>query len=103
MTCPHCHATTTRERTHRPSLGYRVFHCHSCRRTFNEHKGTLFNHLAYPTDIVLWVVVWRLRYKLSLRDLAEMFLTQGFVLTHEAVQEWEARFAPLVADRVRAR
>ncbi len=25
----------------------------------------------------------RLRYKLSLRDLAEMFLERGFVFTHE--------------------
>ncbi len=35
------------------------------------------------------LVVWRLRYKLSLRDLAEMFLTRGFALTHEAVRDWE--------------
>jgi len=26
----------------------------------------------------LLVVLWRLHYKLSLRDLAEMFLTRGF-------------------------
>ncbi len=43
---------------------------------------------------MLLVVLWRLRYKLSLRDLAELFLPRGFVFTHEAVREWEARFAP---------
>ena len=26
--------------------------------------------------------------KLSLRDLAEMFLTRGFIFTYEAVREW---------------
>ncbi len=26
------------------------------------------NYLEYPTDIVLLVVLWRLRYKLSLRE-----------------------------------
>jgi putative transposase len=52
---------------------------------------------------VLLVVVWRVRYKLSLRDLAEMFLTRGFVFTHEAVRDWEARFAPLLAGRLRAK
>jgi transposase-like protein len=31
----------------------------------------------------------RLRYKLSLRDLAEMFLLRGFVFTYEALREWE--------------
>jgi transposase-like protein len=30
--------------------------------------------LQYPSDVVALVVLWRLRYKLSLRDLAEMFL-----------------------------
>ena len=40
------------------------------------------------------VVLWRLRYTLSLRDLAEMFLARGFVFSHEAVRDWEARFAP---------
>jgi len=55
--------------------------------------GTPYNHLQYPTDLVLLVVLWRLRYKLSLRDVAEMFLTRGFVFTHETVREWETRFA----------
>ena len=47
--------------------------------------------------------MYRLRYKLSLRDLAEMFVERGFVFTHEAVREWEARFAPLLADQLRVK
>ena len=38
---------------------------------------------AVSSDIVCLVVLWRLRYKLSLHDLAEMFLVRGFVFTHE--------------------
>jgi len=49
------------------------------------------------------VVLWRLRYKLSLRDLAELFLARGLVFSHEAVRDWEGRFAPLLADRRRAK
>jgi hypothetical protein len=30
-----------------------------------------------------------------------MFLQRGFVFTHEAVRDWEARFAPLMADQLR--
>ena len=45
--------------------------------------------------------MYRLRYKLSLRDVAEMFLERGFAFTHEAVRDWEARFAPLIADQLR--
>lgn len=39
-----------------------------------------------PTDIVFLVVLWLLRDKLSLRDLAEMFLDRGFVFSHETVR-----------------
>jgi len=47
-----------------------------------------------PTDIALLVVLRRLRYKLRLRDLAEIFLTRVFTFTHQTVREWEERFAP---------
>jgi transposase-like protein len=50
---------------------------------------------------VFQVVLCRLRYKLSLRDLAELFLLRGFTFTHEAVREWEERFALLLADQLR--
>src|SRR4028119_2501181 len=103
MACPHCAATTTTEQTKRTQRRYRTFRCSVCRRQFNERTGTPFNYLEVPTDIVLLVVLWRVRYKLSLRDLAEMFLERGFEFTHEAVREWEARFAPLLADKLRAK
>src|SRR5205814_4218596 len=69
--------------------------------SMNE-TSTPFNSLEFPTDIVLLAVVWRLRYKLSLRDVAEMFLERGFVFTHEAIRDWETRFAPLLTARLRA-
>ncbi len=103
MPCPHCSSATTTQRSRTTQLGYRMFRCRDCQRTFNERTGSPFNYLEFPTDIVLLVVVWRLRYKLSLRDLAEMFLERGFEFTHEAVREWEARFASLVADKLRAK
>ena len=69
---------------------------------FLQHSPP-FNYLEFPTDIVLLAVLWRLRYKLSLRDVAEMFLERGFVFTHETLRDWEARFAPLIADQLRTR
>jgi len=80
-----------------------TFFCLHCRSLFNERTGTPFNYLEFPTDIVLLAVVWRLRYKLSLRDVAEMFLERGFTFTHEAIRDWEARFAPLITDQLRTR
>ena len=32
-----------------------------------------------------------------------MFLERGIVFTHEAIRDWEAQFAPLVADQLRAK
>jgi len=43
----------------------------------------------------------RRRYKLSLRDLAEMFLSRGFAFTHETVRDWETRFAPLLSAQLK--
>ena len=40
------------------------------------------------------MVLWRLRYKLALRDLPEMFLVRGIVFSHEAVRAWEAKLTP---------
>jgi putative transposase len=49
------------------------------------------------------VVLWRLRYKLSLRDLAEMFLIRGIVFSYEAVRDWEAKLTPALAETLRRR
>jgi transposase-like protein len=50
---------------------------------------------------VFQVVLCRLRYKLGLRDLAELLLLRGFTFTQEAVREWEQRFAPLLTEPLR--
>lgn len=101
MNCPYC--ASTKEQTQKTTLGYCVFRCSACKHLFNERPGTSLNFLEYPTDVVLLVVLWRLRYKLGLRDLAEMFLERGFVFTHETVQDWQERFAPLITDQLRAK
>jgi transposase-like protein len=38
---------------------------------------------------------------LRLQDLAEMFLERGLTFTHEAVRQWERRFAPRIAEQLR--
>ena len=91
MHCPHCTSPSTKEQSKKTILGYRTFRCSACRHIFNERTGTPFNYLEYPTDIVLLVVLWRLRYKLSFRDVAEMFLERGWSFTHETVRDWESR------------
>ena len=50
---------------------------------FNERTRTAFNDMQFPTDMVMLVVLWRIRYKFSLRDLAEIFAVRGYELLNQ--------------------
>ncbi len=67
----------------------------------DERSGTVLNRAQYPSDVVALVVLWRLRYKLSLRDLPEMFAVRGMVFSYEALRDWEAKLTPVLADELR--
>ena len=94
MDCVACGSAVVTERPERTAQGYRRFRCWTCGKQYNERSGTVLNHAQYPSDVIALVVLWRLRYRLTLRDLAEMFLLRGIVFSHEAVREWEAKLAP---------
>ena len=85
----------------RTAQGYRRFRCGNCGKQFNERNAGLLNRAQYPSDVIALVVLWRLRYKLSLRDLAEMFLIRGLVFSHEAVRDWASRRPRRQRDRSR--
>lgn len=103
MNCPHCQSSQTIPLSRTTNLGYRVLGCRHCQRSFNERTGTPLNFIEVPTDIVFQVLLCRLRYKLSIRDVAEFFLMRGLAFTHETVRDWEERFAPLLAQKLRAK
>jgi transposase-like protein len=79
MNCPRCPFPDPVTLAKPTRLGYLRFWCERCERTFNERTATPFNFLEGPTDIMFRVVLWRVRHKLSLRDLAEMFLQRVLV------------------------
>lgn len=103
MECVDCGSADVTERWDRTAQGYRRFRCHACSRGFNERSAGLLNRAQYPSDVIGLVMLWRLRYRLTLRDLAEMFLIRGIVFSYEAVREWEAKLAPVLADELRQR
>ena len=76
-------------------------------RALRDSAAIGYDELAarahYPSDVIALVVLWRLRYKLSLRDLAEMFLTRGLIFTYEAVRDWEAKLTPALAENLRGK
>jgi transposase-like protein len=86
MSCPHCYSKEISNRSRLTARGYRTFFCNYCRRGFNERTNSPFNRRQVTTEIIFEVVLWRLRYKLSLRDLAEMYLIKGFYFTRETIR-----------------
>src|ERR687894_2057100 len=103
MDCVRCGSAAVAERPERTARGCRRYRCRDCGRQFNERSGGVLNRTQYPSDVIALVVLWRLRYRLTLRDLCEMFLQRGLVFIHEAVGEWEAKLAPALAGELRRR
>src|ERR687890_2411014 len=103
MRCVACGSEAVTERPERTAQGYRRFRCRACGKQFNERSGGRLNRTQYPSDVIALVVLWRLLYKLSLRDLPEMFALRGMVFSHEAVRAWEAKLTPALAEELRGR
>ena len=103
MRCIQCMSVAVTERPERTAQGYCRFRCRACGKQFNERTVGLLNRTQYPSDVIALVVLWRLRYKLALRDLPEMFLVRGIVFSHEAVRAWEAKLTPTLAENLRRR
>jgi len=103
MDCPYCQSKLFTQLKRTTSWGYTIFRCQSCRRNYNERTDTTFNRIEVPTDIVFEVLLCRIRYKLSYRDVSEYFLFRGFEFSHETVRDWEERFLPLFTDQIRAK
>ena len=101
--CVGCAGRAVSERPDLTAQGYRRFRCRDCGKQFNERSGGLLNRTQYPSDIIALVVFHRLRYKLSLRDLAEMFLLRGIIFSYEAVRAWEAILTPSMITALRQR
>ena len=63
----------------------------------------MLNRAQYPSDVIALVVLWRLRYRPTLRSPAEMFLLRSVVFCDEVVREWEAKLTAVLAGELRQR
>jgi putative transposase len=98
-----CLACGTAGVAERPAQGCRRFRCCACGKRFNERNDAPLNPAQYPNDVIAFAVLWRLRYKLSLRNLTEMFLIRGIVFSHEGIRKWEVKLTPALAENLRRR
>ena len=98
-----CGSEAVSGRSERTSQGYRRFRCLACGKQLNERSAGALNRTHYSSDVIALVVLWRLRCKLTLRDLPEMFQIRGIVFSHEAIRGWEAKLTPALAESLRRR
>ena len=91
------------ERSERTAQGYRRFPLLPVWQAVQRTQRRPAERTQYPSDVIALVVLWRLRYKLTLRDLPEMFAIRGIVFCHETVRDWEAKLTPALAEDLRRR
>jgi transposase-like protein len=103
MDCPGCRSKKIFQLKRKTSLGYKLYRCLDCRKDFNERTGTVFNHLRYPTDVVLLAVFFYYRYKLSLIDVTEHMSLRGFSISDETVRLWSQAIGSDIGVKFRNR
>ena len=57
----------------------------------------------YPIEIIGHAVWLYHRFALSLRDVEELMLARGVLVTYETIRSWCARFGPDYANKLRRR
>ena len=56
-----------------------------------------------PSDLIALVVLCRLRYRLTLRDLSKILALRGIEVSHEATRSWKVKLLPVMGDALRKR
>jgi len=103
MECPHCKTTRVAQIKKRTQLGYLQYYCRSCKVQFNERTGTAFNFVEYPTEVVMTVVFYYYRFKVSLSDVVDLMMMRGFYLSHQTVHNWVQKFSVELGIKLRKR
>jgi transposase-like protein len=60
-----------------------------------------FAGYRFPSEVIVVVVRWYLRYNLSYRDVEELLVERGVEVDHVTIYRWVQRFTPLLADAAR--
>ena len=55
----------------------------------------------YPKEVILQVVRYYVSYKLSYRDIEEIFTERGIDADHSTYNRWVIRFAPQIEMKAR--
>jgi putative transposase len=66
-------------------------------------KAPSYRGFRYPAEIISHCVWLYHRFPLSLREVQEMMLARGIVVSHETVRQWCAKFGQTYANGLRRR
>ena len=66
-----------------------------------ESLKELFAGRHFDREVIILCVRWYLRFKLSLRDLAEMMAERGLSLAHTTIMRWVQHYTPEFEKRWR--
>ena len=102
MDCPHCQSKNTRELTQTTLLNYQQFCCRKCGKQYNERTGTPLNFIEYPTEVVMMVIHYYYRFKVSLDDVVELMMMRKIHLSHQTVHNWVHIFGVELGLKLRA-
>lgn len=68
-----------------------------------DSTRSLYTRHRYPAEIIAHCVWLYYRFALSLRDVEELMLARGIVVSHETIRAWCAKFGPEYARGLRRR
>jgi putative transposase len=66
-------------------------------------KAPSYRGFRYPAEIISHCVWLYHRFPLSLREVQEMMLARGIIVSHETVRQWCAKFGQIYANGLRRR
>lgn len=56
----------------------------------------------FPASLISHAARWYFRFQLGLRDIEELLLERGVIVSHEAIQRWTEKFGSGFALRAKA-
>ncbi len=68
-----------------------------------DSTRSMYKRHRYPAEVIAHCVWLYYRFALSLRDVAELMLARGIVVSHETIRAWCAKFGPEYARGLRRR
>ncbi|EGU40614.1 ISSod8, transposase, partial [Vibrio ichthyoenteri ATCC 700023] len=60
-----------------------------------------FSGYQHPSDIILLAVRYYVSYKLSYRDIEDIFAERGSYVDHSTINRWVINFAPMIESKAR--